>query len=303
MNLQEAGTQALERCKELITHAEDAQKRVGDIDDQVEKARQQLQTDWHQAMERAQHLVHRVKNERSDMEGEAQAALALLRELHGRLLSAEQETVQSVHEFLGEVHGLEQHVQQQEPLVSEALTHFHETGHSLGQKAGEVHGQLEAVSHETEHHAGESVAAAIGEIEDAHDHRLEQLHQHIESSAMVEMEQHHETLHGQIDDYKSAYGEAVHESREKTHQAATEALDQATSKHEEVFHQFEQIGNEAKQILDVLKGGIDAGAETASTVTEALKTGVNTTSIGLQAAVGTLEEMMKFFNHFSFIKL
>jgi DNA repair exonuclease SbcCD ATPase subunit len=303
VNLQEAGTQALERCKELITHAEDAQKRVGDIDDQVEKARQQLQTDWHQAMEHAQQLLHHVKNERSEMEAEAQASLALLRELHGRLVSAEQETVQSVHELLSEVHGLEEHVQQQEPLVSEALTHFHETGHSLGQKADEVHTQLEAVSQETEHHAAENVAGAIGEIENAHDHRLEQLHQHVDSSALPEMEQHHAELHGHIDDYKSAYQEAVHESREKTQQAATEALGQATSKHEEVFGQFQQVGNEAKQILDVLKGGIEAGAETASTVEEALKTGVNTTSIGLQAAVGTLEEMMKFFNHFSFIKI
>jgi hypothetical protein len=114
------------------------------------------------------------------------------------------------------------------------------------------------------------------------------------------MEQHHETLHGQIDDYR-ALREAVHESREL--RRPRRGPRPGHPKHEEVFGQFEQIGNEAKQILDVLKGGIDAGAETASTVTEALKTGVNTTSIGLQAAVVALDEMMKFFNHFSFIKL
>jgi len=303
VNLQEAGAQALERCKELLTHAEDAHKRVGDIDQEVEKVRQQLQKDWHDAQEAGMHLLSRIKNERHDLETEAQAALALVKELHGKLQSAEQEMVQTVNHLLTEVNALDENVKEDEPQLQESLLHLTQRGQALKQKADEVHEHLQSVSQETEHHLGDTVAAAVAGVETTHEHRLEQLHEHIETSAMPEMEQHHENAHNQIDEHKTAYEESVHSAHDKTHQAATDALHEATDKHNEVFQQFEQIGNEAKQIMDTLKGGLEAGADTAGTVGEALKTGVNTTGVGLNAAIETFEEVSKFFSKFGFLGL
>lgn len=303
MNLQEAGAQALERCKELISHAEDATKRVEDIDDDVQRIKDQLHTDWQHSLEKAQQLLGRIKSERHELEAEAHSSQALLRELHTKMSEAESQMVAAVQDLLQEVNQLEQGVEQQHPQLSEALEAMHVAGRALKDQADDVHGQLEAAAQEAEHHLGDEVGSAIDEIEQAHTARVEQLHEHIESSAIPEMEQHHEQLHGQIDEYKSAYEETVNAAHEKAQQAAGDALSEANDKHLEVFQQFEQVGNEVKALMDTLKGGIDAGAETIGAVEDAMKAGVNSTSVGLRAAIGTLEELMKFFQHFSFIKI
>jgi chromosome segregation ATPase len=303
VNLQEAGAQALERCKELVTHAEDAAKRVEDIDESVQKLKDQLHTDWDHALEKSQQLLSRLKAERHELEGEAHAAQSLLRELHTKMSDAESQMVSAVQQLLEEVNALEQGVGQQQPHLQEALEQVHEVGRSLKSKSDDVHGQLETTAQEAEEHLGDQVASAIGEIEQAHTARVDQLEEHIESSALPEMEQHHEQLHGQIDEYKGSYEQAVESAHEKAQQAASDSLSEATEKHQDVFQQFGQIGSEAKQLMDALKGGIDAGAETVGSVEEAMKAGVNATSVGLRAAIGTLEELMKFFQHFSFIKL
>jgi chromosome segregation ATPase len=303
VNLQEAAGQALERCKELVTHAEDAAKRAESIDADVDKIRKELHDDWQPALEKTQSLLSRLKHERQELESEAHAIQGLLRELHTKMAAAESQMVSAVHDLLSEVNNLEQVVGHEEPQLQEALTHVHDVGRSLKGKADEVHGHLETTAQETEEHVGSVVGSAIGEIDEQHTSRVEHLHDHIESSSIPEMNDHHETLHSQIDDYKAAYEEAVHSSHDKAHQTATEALQEATEKHHDVFQQFEQIGNEAKTLMDTLKGGIDTGAETIGSVEEAIKAGVNTTSIGLRAAVGTLEELMKFFQHFSFINI
>jgi DNA repair exonuclease SbcCD ATPase subunit len=303
VNLQEAGAQALERCKELVTHADDASKRVDDIDAEVEKINQQLHGDWQHAMERAQQLLARLKAEREELESEADASQALLRDLHGKLAESEQQMVSAVHDLLSEVNAFEQVVEQQEPLLQESLNQVHEKGRSLKGSADDVHGQLDNTSQETEDHLSDDVASALAEITQAHTSRVDQLEEHIQGSSIPEMDQHHEHLHSLIDDHKSAYEESVNTAHEKTQQSATDTLSEATEKHHDVFQQFEQIGNEAKQLMKTLKTGIDTGAETIGAVEEAVKAGVNTTSIGLRAAIGTLEELMKFFQHFSFIKL
>lgn len=303
MNLQEAGAQALERCKELVTHAEDAAKSVEDIDGSVQELKKQLHSDWQPALQKGQQLLARLKSERHELEAEAQAAQALLRELHTKMTDAESQMVSAVQQLLEEVNALEQGVSQQHPQLQEALEQVHEVGRSLRGRADDVHGQLETAAQEAESHLGDEVASAIGGIEQAHTARVDQLQEHIETTAIPELEQHHEQLHGQIDEYKSTYEETVESSHDKAQQSANDALAEATEKHHDVFQQFEQIGNEAKELMGALKGGIDAGAETVGSVEEALKAGVGATSVGLRAAIGTLEELMKFFQHFSFIRI
>ena len=54
---------------------------------------------------------------------------------------------------------------------------------------------------------------------------------------------------------------------------------------------------------DSLCGIVDQAGETVHGVKEAVDTGVDTTNVGLNAVVGTINELMEFFSRFSFISV
>jgi hypothetical protein len=61
------------------------------------------------------------------------------------------------------------------------------------------------------------------------------------------------------------------------------------------------LGESLEKLLEALMEVVETSGKVVAETKETVEIGVNTTSVGLQAAIGTIDELREFFGRFSFL--
>jgi hypothetical protein len=93
----------------------------------------------------------------------------------------------------------------------------------------------------------------------------------------------------------------LHRLHDQKHEAATQSLSECHDKHNEIFEDFEQIGQQVHGIMDGLGKAVEAGGTAIHEGQEVIGAAVDSTSIGMKLIIDILSDLMDLFKRFSFI--
>jgi uncharacterized protein YukE len=131
--------------------------------------------------------------------------------------------------------------------------------------------------------------------------RLERLKGYVTGESLPQIKEKAEALEQKLDEFKENLQHKLDELKEQAEASARESVEKALAKHHEIFEQFTKTGEQVKGMLEKLSKAVEDGGTAIGEGKDAIEAGVKGTSVGLQAAIGTLDELMSMFKKFSFI--
>jgi hypothetical protein len=115
------------------------------------------------------------------------------------------------------------------------------------------------------------------------------------------LEQKGEELATTLNQFAEETKAKMEEVGEASLEAAKDALTQCLGQYTETIDSIMELGDSLQKLLEALMEVVDASGKVVGETKEMVELGVNTTSVGLQAAIGTLDELREFFGRFSFL--
>ena len=301
MDLQEAARKTLDEADDLVEMFDSADKQLGDAEDRLEKVEQRFEAQWEPLEKAGRELLADVLKLKDTLDEEAKRQIAELVGLKSRVTWAKEHGSEVIEATHGEITSFTERAKELDPELEEALNQVEEVGQLLRDRAKEVEAKLQEATQEVAALMNGEILSDVHEMQSEFEERVATLKSYVTGESLPQIKEKAEALEHKLEEFKSNLQQKLEDLGERAEAEARENLEKCLEKHREVFDQFSKVGDNAKQILQKLSKAIEDGGEAIGVGKEALEAGVKGTSVGLQAAIGTLDELMSMFKKFSFI--
>jgi ABC-type transporter Mla subunit MlaD len=303
MDLETAAKKTLDEAQELAGLLETAARDVSSAEDRLETVERRFEQQWEPLEKAGRELLEELRKLRDNLDTEAKQQIAELVGLRGRVEWAQDQGLQAIHATESEVKAFTARAQELDPELQEALRHVEEVGTALRDRAKEVESKLQEVSQEVAQLMNGEILSDIQTMQGEFEERVEALKGYVTGESLPNIKQKADELNQKLDEFRSNLQTKLDDLAEAAQTSAQESVQKALEKHHEVFEQFTKIGEQAKEVLEKLGKAVDDGGTAIGEGKDLIEAGVKGTSVGLQAAIGTLDELMQMFKKFSFIPL
>lgn len=301
MDLTEAARKTLDEADDLVELFDSAGKQLDEADNRLEQVERRFETQW-QPLERAgRDLLEEVRKLKETLDEEAKRQIAELVGLKGRVAWAKEHGSEVIEATHNEVNAFTQRAKELDPELEEALNQVEEVGHQLRDRAKEVEAKLQEVTQEVAGLMNGEILSDIQTMQTEFEERVEKLKGYVTGESLPQLKEKAAALEQKLDEFKENLQHKLEDMSEKAEASARESVEKALAKHHEVLDQFAKAGENAKGLLEKLSKAVEDGGTAIGEGKDAIEAGVKGTSVGLQAAIGTLDELMSMFKKFSFI--
>jgi ABC-type transporter Mla subunit MlaD len=301
MDLTEAARKTLDEASDLVEVFDSAGKKLDEADDRLEQVERRFEQQW-QPLERAgRELLEDIRKLKETLDEEAKRQVAELVGLKGRVTWAKEHGSEVIHATLNEVNAFTQRAKDLDPELDAALDQVEQVGHQLRDRAKEIEAKLLEATQEVSALMNGEIVSDIHTMQSELEERLERLKGYVTGESLPQIKEKAEALEQKLDEFKENLQHKLDELKEQAEASARESVEKALAKHHEIFEQFTKTGEQVKGMLEKLSKAVEDGGTAIGEGKDAIEAGVKGTSVGLQAAIGTLDELMSMFKKFSFI--
>jgi len=293
-----AVTEILDNLQAYLEQAEQAQESLEASQTQLSEMSEQVEADSDTLSERAESLLESTTESRTELMEEAEAVREALTQLQERVQTLQGEVEQEVQETQEAIATLDSEV---ESLTSELESNLQEVDTSLSSlrdRTEAVDATLQETLSQTTNYLLNEVTNELQTHQADIQQRTADLHGYVTEQCIPEMTT-------QVTDFASHLQVVVEKLTQRvttlgdsTEQSAQESLDFVGQIQEEYFGNFLNTAKELEQLMDRLSNLIDTTSSDVVSAKDALVDGVSATNMGLNTALGLLEEVREFLGRF-----
>jgi DNA repair exonuclease SbcCD ATPase subunit len=282
-------TTLFEHTDQVQATLEESQAQLTDLSGQVDES-------WAALEERAQALLEKINSVKEDLATEAQQSTEAINQLQDKMQSTKDELEQELEATKEAIAELGTQVESVIPAIEEAFQTAEESFTSLKESITELESGLDEVFSETHDYLADEMTGELGTHQTEIDEKVAALEAAIAEEYLPQLTEKSEAFSQHIADMIDQLSTQLQEIGEETEQSTQSTLDQIRQSQQDGVGELLDSVNEISQLMERLGGLIDNTTDAAIDVKDGLMTAVNTTNIGLNAAVGIFEDVVELLH-------
>jgi chromosome segregation ATPase len=290
----------MDKLKDLLPKFEEANDAYEAAKAQFEKAGEKVEQDWDKIEEASKAFLERVKNERSDFADETQTTLEGIAALKTKVEEITDSAKEAANDAREELNNFAEEIQKLEPEIEKVMKMVDDAASALKQRGDAIKEKVNEVASDMSSFLEGEISSAFTDIQDAVETRAGELMTHIADTIVPKMEEKAADLAQNLSDFASDMGQKMTDKGAEAMQNATDVLESCFGTFKDTIDQIMSLGDTMQNVLDKVCGFVNDVGDVVGQTQQAVSTGVDTTSVGLNAVVGTIQEILDFFSSFSF---
>ena len=141
---------------------------------------------------------------------------------------------------------------------------------------------------------------AFTEFQDNVAEKASEVAEHIAGEVTDTLSENASNLGDKLTQFTEDLQTKMTDTGETAMQSAQEALTQCFQQHREMFNTILEAGNQLKGVLEMLSNGVDEAGTIVGQCNEAVQTGVETTSVGINLVIETIQSVFDIFESLGF---
>lgn len=282
----------------LLDEADEAQSGLTEVREQLAQISEQIEADWSSLSDRAQSLLERVNTAREELSAEADSVNEGLVQLKSDVEAWQDETSQEQEATNSEITGLGDELETHQSELEGTLQTVESSLSALKEKVEEVEGQLEEEIAQKESYLQNDVSSQVQTHQTDIEQRGSELQAYIGDESIGAIADMVADLATQLEDKVEQLTQKKQELEESTETSAQDSISQYQQNQETVFGDLMNTANELEQMMAQLSDLVDRGGTTVVSAKDTLVDGTKTTNVGLETALGLIEEVRKLLERF-----
>ena len=300
-DLETAGTDLLEKIKELMKDFPSAQKAFEECEEKLDKAKNDVEEDFDDIDSKVEAFLDQLNNDRSDNQSEVQDTKEAVNELKAKVLESAQEAKDRMDSAKEEITEFaEEAVEALEPKVQQVMAKVHQASRNLKARAGEIEDQVESISSSVSDFLNDEICNAFKDFQSEVTDRAATVAEYIAGEVTDMMSQNASDLGDKLTEFTDDLQTKMSETGDTAMQSAEEALTQCFQQHKEMFDTILNLGEQLKGVLEMVSKGVEQGGEIVGQCNEAVQMGVDTTAVGVNSVIETIEKVFQVFEDLGF---
>lgn len=297
-DFEKTATETATKMTALLESADQAQSGLTELRGQIAQISEQIDTSWSQLSDRAQSLLARVTNAKEEVTAETESLSQGVAQLKNNVETLQNETSQEQEETKAEITAFGDELETRKSELETILQEVEGSLKTLKDKVEEVEGELENNLSEQESHMQNDFSSEVQTHQADLEQRASDLQAYITGESIPAITQMVTEFATQLESGIEQMNQKTQELKDSTEKSAHESIDQFKQNQEDVFGELLNTGKELEQMMGQLSNLVDTGGTTVVSAKDTLVDGVQTTNMGLETALGLVEEVKRILDRF-----
>jgi len=301
VDLDDAANEAITKLDSVKHDLHESDGIYAELDHRIQEATQRLHADWGKVEAAAKAVVDEIHHRKAELETER----TQVHEAHGHLKQEIDTAHHDSHDATEHTHteltALKEHATQLESQHKQHLDDAVSKGKQFVDRAQHIEQELTTLANDVRHFVRDEIGHFLRDLGKSFDEHGISLEHMVTDQLIPQMDEHTQTTAGKLQQFHSHFEEQGNTLAEAAKTHATDALQKCHDDHNETLNTLHDAAQELTGVLGQLSSFVDKGTDIIHDSKEAMHTGVDTTSTGVNLAIGIVKDLKDFFSHFSFI--
>ena len=301
MELDDAAQEAITKLDAIRHDLQESDSIYSELDHRIQEATQRLNADWGKVEAAAKAIVDEIHHHKSELETERSS----VHEAHGHLKqeidTAQHDSHAATEHTHTELTNLKEHATTLEGQHKQHLDDAVAKGKQFVDQAQHIEQELTTLVSDVRHFVTDEIGHFLGDLGKSFDEHGISLEHLVTDQLVPQMDEHTQQTASKLQELHSHFEEQGNTLAEAAKTHATDAVQKCTDDHHETLNTLHDAAQELTGVLGQLGSFVDKGTDIIHESKEAMQTGVDTTSTGINLALGIVKDLKDFFSHFSFI--
>lgn len=286
-DLQTAATETTAKLTALLGQAEEAQTSLQESQEQISRVREQVEAAWTQLSDRAQSLLDKTVNAKSELATDTESVNQVVVQLKDRVAALEGELTQQLEDTKAAIASFNDGIEAQAPELEvnlkeavDALTVLQEKdiGSETEQTVSQTSDYLQEVDSELESH------------QTTVEQRAENLQSYIFEQCLPVITTRVTHFAQQLEETVAKLTDKLQVVGEITEQSAQDTLDQVSESQNNLFEELQNSAQKVEEVMGILGNVVDTAGSSVIDASAALVDGANQTNTSTETAIGLLSK-------------
>lgn len=286
-DLQAAATETTAKLTALLGQAEEAQTSLQESQAQISRVREQVEAAWTQLSDRAQSLLDKTVNAKSELATDTESVNQVVVQLKDRVAALEGELTQQLEDTKAGIASLNDGIEAQAPELEVNLKEAVDALAALQEK--DIGAETEQTVSQTEDYLQE-VDTELESHQTTVEQRAENLHSYIFAQCLPVITTRVTHFAQQLEETVAKLTDKLQVVGDVTEQSAQDTLDQVSESQNNLIDELQNSGQKVEEVMSILSNVVDTAGSSVIDASAALVEGTNETNTSTETAIGLLSK-------------
>lgn len=301
-DLETTGTKALEEIKGFLPEVDNARRAFEEADRTLDDTRKEFDAAWEKVEAAGRALLDQLKKDQGDTASEHGETLQAVAALKAAIVEMEQEARSKFEDAQEDIQEFVEKTKALEPLIEQSFDELKETAAALRDRAKDIEQAMDSTVKEAAQFLSEEIKADFEKLQEEVQQRSQELQDFVRSQAVPAVQKEVEEFGNTLQEFQQGLQEVMERAGERTHAAAQDALQSYLEQHSELINKLVETVQATQKVFLSIKEVLDTGGEAVGEGMDLVKEGTDTTAVGLNLVIETLNELKELFSRFGFVK-
>lgn len=284
-------TETAEKLRTLLEEADRVQASVVEVREQLSQVSETVEADWAELSDRANSLLDWASNAKAELTTKAEQDSQTLVEMKNTVETLRGEVEQELEATKTAIAALDEQIEALTPELEAKLQEVEDSLTSLKDKTGQVEIEIEEALAQTENYLLNEVNNELITHQADLEQRAAALQAYIAEECIPEITERVTEFAEHLEQVVEKLTAKLQHLGDSTEESAQESLNQVTQSQSELFDELMSNTHQLEQLMDKLSNTIDTTSSSVFTAKDTLVDGVKTTNVGLETAIGLLNDV------------
>ena len=286
-DLQAAATETTAKLTALLGQAEEAQTSLQESQAQISRVREQVEAAWTQLSDRAQSLLDKTVNAKSELATDTESVNQVVVQLKDRVAALEGELTQQLEDTKAGIASLNDGIEAQAPELEVNLKEAVDALAALQEK--DIGAETEQTVSQTSDYLQE-VDSELESHQTTVEQRAENLQSYIFEQCLPVITTRVTHFAQQLEEMVAKLTDKLQVVGDVTEQSAQDTLDQVSESQNNLIDELQNSGQKVEEVMSILSNVVDTAGSSVIDASAALVDGTNETNTSTETAIGLLSK-------------